>query len=457
MIHSGFNIEEFARDLAFEMCLGGDRFDHDDAMAFLEGISARELDRFTERVKYHAEDFKPRGGEQRNGFDRFVSRYLGSYLADVRTAERLGISDPVSEYEGVDVFSDRGKWFLMDSGRPAYCMKATRWAMWGKDIGQHIRMEIDRDTAVRSLFASLLSRYGVTDGEERRMEFVSPASVPEGDLVAICDRADAGGNTVSHPELVMKDGSRISLYDVMNFSVGHLSVALVNEDLRREEAARMRRESHRKDVREFRHRAGELIDSAGLRTMYDFLYDEVDLGAFGNGSLSLRREVNDLMDADDLSIYVTFKSGGGRSVTLVSEKVSPEVLSTWRKAVDSALGRLGEKEKVSVGAGRIDLDDGPVVGIPEFGPGGLMKMKVSSVFIGYDLQTMVEGTVVTGTGEKGPVRACPLALLSDKGVEAVRKSTDAVISRLRTVREEKGPEPAKAREPLHKETAPSLF
>ena len=53
------NYDVIVRDLAFEIHLGGDRFDAEDLHEVLRGIPQTDLDTFRSRVLYHAKDFVP--------------------------------------------------------------------------------------------------------------------------------------------------------------------------------------------------------------------------------------------------------------------------------------------------------------------------------------------------------------------------------------------------------------
>ena len=101
----GVDLEKFARDLAFEIQLGGDRFDKQDVDALLLGVSSEQLALFREDVKRIAiEDYAPPrevASPEENA--AFVEKQLDGWLRDVITKEEIDA-----------VFADHHKLFEMD-------------------------------------------------------------------------------------------------------------------------------------------------------------------------------------------------------------------------------------------------------------------------------------------------------------------------------------------------------
>ena len=99
------DLEKFARDLAFEIQLGGDRFDKQDLDAMLLGVSSEQLALFREDVKRIAiEDYAPPqevASPEENA--AFVEKMLDGWLRDIVTKEEIDA-----------VFADHHKLFEMD-------------------------------------------------------------------------------------------------------------------------------------------------------------------------------------------------------------------------------------------------------------------------------------------------------------------------------------------------------
>lgn len=81
---------DLAHDLAFEIQLGGDRFDKHDLEGFLLGVSAADLEEFRNRVISDAREFVPQDGvssAEENAL--FVKKSVDSWLKDIVTKEKL--------------------------------------------------------------------------------------------------------------------------------------------------------------------------------------------------------------------------------------------------------------------------------------------------------------------------------------------------------------------------------
>jgi len=90
---------DLAYDLAFEIQLGGDRFDKHDLEGFLLGISAADLKEFRNRVISDAKELAPPDGVSSAEDNAvFVKESVDSWLKDVVTEEKLN-----------EIFTDREK------------------------------------------------------------------------------------------------------------------------------------------------------------------------------------------------------------------------------------------------------------------------------------------------------------------------------------------------------------
>lgn len=158
-----YTLDNLARDIAFEINFGGDRFDHKDVEANLEGIGEESLMLFRKRVMYHAEDFKPASMTGQMSFPRWMDRQLDVWLGGVKTAEELGRS-----YDAVPFARDfgrlrfdRGKWFSLSDGSGIKCTRATIANMIAPDEMERLKPE---ETTLLSLLKKgadrLLDKYG---------------------------------------------------------------------------------------------------------------------------------------------------------------------------------------------------------------------------------------------------------------------------------------------------------
>lgn len=123
---TGLELDGFARDVAFELCLGGDRMDSDD-MRFLDGTGRLEMNILKSRVEYHAEDFAPKGGWRNRDF---VSNAFDSFMSKVDVDEmKTDISDQFMALMD-ESLRHRWKWFLFPDGQTRQCPTATLWNTW---------------------------------------------------------------------------------------------------------------------------------------------------------------------------------------------------------------------------------------------------------------------------------------------------------------------------------------
>lgn len=156
-----------ARDVAFEIVLGGDRLSPADVREKVKLLDVDSFSLFLHRVEYHAQDFT-----SHDDFVRSVTE--GGWFRDQMTSAQ-GISlDPASFPK------DRGKWFVNPGGVYEKCDRAAAWAKWGVSFeGRRVEaLEVAKARADALLDAhgreicddffwdeaEILSRYGLPEG-----------------------------------------------------------------------------------------------------------------------------------------------------------------------------------------------------------------------------------------------------------------------------------------------------
>lgn len=181
-----YDQDSFARDVAFEVNLGGDRLDSADVSVILSGVSAEQLTAFKRRVYYHSVDFAPVGGYHD---EHFLTRSVDNICSTVKLGEGRG--DIPNFYS---MPCDRGKWFRRDDGRYFKCTKAVRWAMWKPE--QLERLGIDpvtiQDVTMKKV-SFLLDNYGtdiLLDRPARQIELLSYSAETPGYGMVIEQRKD---------------------------------------------------------------------------------------------------------------------------------------------------------------------------------------------------------------------------------------------------------------------------
>lgn len=149
------DVDRLARDVAFEIVLGGDRFDPADVAAQLDGISPREMQVFRGRIAYHAEDFAP--PEYRT--EDFMNRMTEAWTAGVRLDGR---SDSLRRaFSETELHSDRGRWFRFRDGSFRKCTKAAVDAMWrGRDLEGLEAGPVTPLDVLRAKADALIAKYG---------------------------------------------------------------------------------------------------------------------------------------------------------------------------------------------------------------------------------------------------------------------------------------------------------
>lgn len=417
------NYDVIARDLAFEIHLGGDRFDAEDLHEVLRGIPQKDLDTFRSRVLYHAKDFVP--DEPR--FHAFAERQVDSWLSGVETAEMLGRKVRGSWFRPEDFHEDRGKNFLMDDGSVRRCEKATAESAWGPKVREHVLREMTDREVVEYNADWLLSTYGKERDGVKEYDFISPCFVPEG---RVCSMTKDGDGVTLRIESDALGSVSMSLKDFYSdwpaMAAGALAYEIDERIYRDVQEASIRRQ----DVSDFKVKAGELIDKEGVRVASDFLYDEVELASSAKGRIVVRRDVDD--SSDHHQFYVFVETPEGRTMTRVSEDVDAGLLSRVSALMDERLAALVPVESMESGMvvsdDRVYFSDGPVVSVPLFEDEAALpsRMKVRSIYSDAEGDVIVDGLLV-GMEEKG-IQAFWLSSLPDKSVKAVREASDRALA-----------------------------
>lgn len=418
------NYDVIARDLAFEIHLGGDRFDAEDLHEVLRGIPQKDLDTFRSRVLYHAKDFVP--DEPR--FHAFAERMVDSWLSGVETAEMLGRKVRESWFRPETLHEDRGKNFLMDDCSVRRCEKATAESAWGPKVREHVLKEMTDREVVEYNADWLLSTYGKERDGVKEYDFISPCFVPEGRVCSMTKDGDGFTLRLDSDALGSVSMSLKDFYsDWPAMAFGAMAYEVDERVYRDVQEASIRRQ----DVSDFKAKAGELIDKEGVRVASDFLYDEVELVSNGKGRIVVRRDVDDLSDRHRFYIF-TESPSGVRAVTSVSEDVDAGLLSRVSALMDERLAALDPVESMESGMlvsdDRVYFSDGPVVSVPLFEDEAALpsRMKVRSIYTGDDGGLMVDGLLV-GMEGKG-VQVFSLSSMSDKSVKAVREASDSALA-----------------------------
>lgn len=417
------NYDVIARDLAFEIHLGGDRFDAEDLHEVLRGIPQKDLDTFRSRVLYHAKDFVP--DEPR--FHAFAERQVDSWLSGVETAEMLGRKVRESWFRSETLHEDRGKNFLMDDGSVRRCEKATAESAWGPKVREHVLKEMTDREVVEYNADWLLSTYGKERDGVKEYDFISPCFVPEGRVRSMTKDGDGVTLRIDSDALGSVSMSLKDFYsDWPAMAFGAMAYEVDERVYRDVQEASIRRQ----DVSDFKAKAGELIDKEGVRVASDFLYDEVELASSAKGRIVVRRDVDDLSDHHQFFVFV--ETPEGRTTTRVSEDVDAGLLSRVSSLMDERLAALAPVETMESGMvvsdDRVYFSDGPVVSVPLFEDEAALpsRMKVRSVYSDNEGDVIVDGLLV-GMEEKG-IQAFWLSSLPDKSVKAVREASDRALA-----------------------------
>lgn len=412
------NLDDFARDIAFEIQLGGDRFGPDDVRDILRGIPRKDLQEFRDRIEYHAVDFAPVFIVDNN---EFVREYIDKWLSGVQTAETLGV-EPQIRFSSEGLLRDRGEFFVCpDLGHDVVrCPVATRYLAWQKDGRPREVVDLYRkvtpaqacDLLVEKLFKDFAS------GKDR-IELLSMDFPMMGRAKALTRQGDK--LLVEFVEGVPAPLLSVAAKD------GNLADELIRE--LDEQTCNEHNLIHGKGdyLQLLRKRADVLLDNYGSRVRSDFLYDDVDVVDHLSTEsalprITIRRSVDDL-SPDSRSHYVLYTAGGVKKMVEFGS-LSFEKAREIGARIDDELEYRVTAEFLTEG---LVLENGPMVCIP-FASNGNATMVVDSVF-SYNGEVLMVSGRPGGDREAAP-KVMRLDELSDNGVQAVRNATDNAIRRI---------------------------
>lgn len=159
------DVDRLARDVAFEIVLGGDRFDPADLAEQLSGVSRPEMDIFRNRVRYHSEDFAPPEYRTKDFMDRMIDAWTGSIPTEGTDVRKAFM-------EAAQV-RDRGSWFRFADGEYRRCDKASADAMWNeRERALLVGGPVDAFEVARSKADRLINEYGREVTLDRRWDSV---------------------------------------------------------------------------------------------------------------------------------------------------------------------------------------------------------------------------------------------------------------------------------------------
>lgn len=147
MVKSMKELDGLARDIAFEICYGADRFDNEDVAAMLSPfspLSPSEMKAFRERIVYHCPDFAPPAYRQED----FVSSWMDGFLSlvPVQNADHTFIRE---EFARLNDVQERGKWFKVNEFIRFRCNQATRAFLENEPPYYYESVEISTAQAAR--------------------------------------------------------------------------------------------------------------------------------------------------------------------------------------------------------------------------------------------------------------------------------------------------------------------
>lgn len=414
------NLDDFARDIAVEIQLGGDRFGPGDVEDILRGIPRRDLQAFRERIEYYAVDYDC-GTAFMAGNASFVKEYVDKWLSGVETAEKLGVQ-PQVRFSAEGLLRDRGEFFVCpDAGHDVVrCPVATRYLAWQKDGRPREIVDLYRRVTPEQACDLLLDKLfkEFAPGKDR-LDVLSVDFPMAGRAKAFVRRGD---------ELLVEfvEGVAAPLSEFCSRD-GNLADELIREveEQRCNEHNLVR--SHGDLLRLVRKRADVLLDSYGTRVRSDFLYDEVDVvDRISTGialpKVTIRRDVNDLSPEFRNHYVVSTVNGVGRMTEFGS--LPYEAVRGICARIDNELEFRMTSELLTEG---LVLENGLMVCLP-FAPSGNATMVVDSVF-SYNGEVLMVSGRPGGRSDAAP-KVVRLDELSDSGVSAVRSATDNAIRRI---------------------------
>ena len=180
--------DSLARDIAYEIVLGGDRFDSYDVKPVLDGMTRAEMNFFKDRIRYHAVDFAPE--EYRT--DDFLSRMIEAWTEGVDVKESWEIRP---EFQKMHDRQERGKWFRFADGGFRKCEKATVDCQWQEfeRVGM-VPEPISPFEVAREKADALISLYGRDvnlDGPVRTVDIISFGALESGYVMSVRRNVDA--------------------------------------------------------------------------------------------------------------------------------------------------------------------------------------------------------------------------------------------------------------------------
>ena len=416
------SLDSLARDVAFEIELGGDRLEPADLREMLNGISRAKLDLFRRRVEYHAVDFYPPlpfpGAEADAQNAAFVRKYLDMWTDGVVTAEDLGVQLEASPFL-VAPREDRGVFFLFPDGDVRRCTKATREAMWPKEdalVMEHLK-PLPAEQAVEVLVGNLRRQFA-PDRDSLLLAF--PFDVPDGS--GRCVGISFGKEGFS---FVGGDGSKVDVRALDDAALADILIREVEEHRCLEQNRFLEKGSM---LGYLRARVDALLDRFGERVMLDFPYDVVVVGDRESDGVAvsperIMRSVDDL-NPDRRSYAVVGPEGEPSARWAYFETLDYERATALLRRVDREMEYRISSELLLDG---IRLENGPVVCVP-FAATGERMLKVQSVFTYNGTDLLVSG--LPDGCEDAPSRVMRLSSLSDNGVAAVRRATDMKMAEI---------------------------
>lgn len=235
------DVDRLARDVAFEIILGGDRFEPSDVAAHLDGISRPEMGLFKKRVEYHTVDFAP---EEMRTPD-FVGRMIEGWTQGVRLSDGTGIREAFSAAYNRQ---ERGLWFRFDDGSVRRCDRAVTDAMWrGEELARMDPKPLSAAEAACIKADALISRYGSEvrrDGWYQEVSLDSFSMNPDGDRVSVMrDRDDLARSVGEHSYYMTYDGRTTPVRDLNQTMAERLILWMDNEKAMRESVSLTREDS----------------------------------------------------------------------------------------------------------------------------------------------------------------------------------------------------------------------
>lgn len=194
------DMDRLARDIAFEIVLGGDRFDPSDVKEMVGTVSRAERNVFQDRIRYHAVDFAPEEYRTAEFLDRNIEVWTGG----------LKIHDGVELRQDFDEMlhrNERGAWFRFSDGSFLRCEKAVSDAMWNSR--ERFGMDPDPVSPYKvALYKSdaLINKYGhqvKRDMYYHAVDLDSYGMTSEGSILTVMRQEDIVSDDPKHKIFVV--------------------------------------------------------------------------------------------------------------------------------------------------------------------------------------------------------------------------------------------------------------